>query len=69
MSETDVEASAEAFSILVWRQTSVKTIDFFLRDFTRATHLSIISIFPHTLSFAIFYHVFQNHSGCLSTTL
>ncbi len=35
----------------------------------RATHLSIISIFPHTLSFAIFYHAFQNHSGCLSTTL
>ncbi len=37
MSETDAEASAEAFSILVWRQTSVKTINFFLRDFTRAT--------------------------------
>ncbi len=40
-----------------------------LRDFNRATHLSIISIFPHTLSFAILYHVFTNHSGCLSTTL
>ncbi len=58
MSEADAEASAEAFSILVWRQTSVKTSDFFLRDFTRATtpamHLGIIfSPFPHTLSFAI----------------
>ncbi len=69
MSESDPEASVEAFSILVWRQTSVKTSNFFLRDFTRETHLSIISIFPHTLSFPIFYHVFQNHSGCLSTTL
>ncbi len=42
----------------MWRQTSVKTSDFFLRDFTRATtpatHLSIIfPPFPHTLSFAI----------------
>ncbi len=27
----------EAFSLLVWRQTRVKTNDFFLRDFTRAT--------------------------------
>ncbi len=35
----------------------------------RATHLSIISIFPHTLSLLSsilhLYHVFQNHSGCL----
>ncbi len=58
MSEADAEASAEAFSILVWRHTSVKTSDFFLRDFTRATtpamHLGIIfSPFPHTLCFAI----------------
>ncbi len=30
-------ASAEAFSLLVWRQTRVKTDDFFLHDFTRAT--------------------------------
>ncbi len=37
MSETDAEPSVEAFSMLVWRQTSVKTIDFFLRDFTRET--------------------------------
>ncbi len=57
------EASAEAFSRRaqppVWRPTSVKTDDFFLRDFNRATtpstHLSIISIFPHTLSFPILY--------------
>ncbi len=38
---------------------SVKTDDFFLHDFNRAatlsTHLSIISIFPHTLSFPILY--------------
>ncbi len=33
------------------------------------TQLSIIYIFPHTLSFAILYHVFQNYSSCLSTTL
>ncbi len=33
----------------------VKTDHFFLRDFTRTTHLSIISIFPHTLYFAILY--------------
>ncbi len=49
MSEADTEASAEAFSLLVWRQTSVKTSNFFLRDFTRATtpatHLGIIFIF------------------------
>ncbi len=55
MSETD----AEAFSILVWRQTSVKTIDLFLHDFTRATtpsntlkykysHLSILSSLTHS---------------------
>ncbi len=60
--------------LLVWRQMSVKTDDFFLRDFTQAmtpsnTQLSIIYIFPHTLSFAILYHVFQNYSSCLSTTL
>ncbi len=44
----------------MWRQTSVKTGDFFLRNFTRATtpatYLSIIfPPFPHTLSFAILY--------------
>ncbi len=46
-------------SLLVERPTSVKTDDFFLRDFNRATtpstHLSIISIFTHTLSFSILY--------------
>ncbi len=46
-------------NLLVWRPTSVKTDDFFLRDFNRAmtlsTHLSIISIFPHTLSFPLLY--------------
>ncbi len=47
--------SAIMFSLLVWRPTSVKTEDFFLRDFNQATHLSIISIFPHTLSFPILY--------------
>ncbi len=60
MSEADAEASAEVFSILVWRQTSVKTSNIFLRDFTwattPATHLCIIFFpFPHTLSFAILY--------------
>ncbi len=35
-----MEASAEAFSLLVWRATSVKTDVFFLRDFNRATTLS-----------------------------
>ncbi len=55
MSEADAEASAEAFSILVWRQTSVKTSDFFLCDFTRATtpatHSGIFfPPFPHTHS-------------------
>ncbi len=55
------EADAEAFSILVWRQRSVKTSDFFLRDFTRATtpatHLGII--FPPSLT----------HSPLLSSIL
>ncbi len=47
-SSADAEASAEVFSLLVWRPTSVKTDDFFL-CFNRATHLSIISIFTHPL--------------------
>ncbi len=61
MSKADAEASAEAFSLLVWRQTSVKTSDFFLRDFTRATtpatHLGIT--FPPSLT----------HSPLLSSIL
>ncbi len=51
--------SAILLSLLVWRPTSVKTDDFSCCDFNRATtpstHLSIISIFPHTLSFPILY--------------
>ncbi len=61
------------------RPTSVKTCDFFLRDFNRATipttHLPILVscfiyfLFPLLSSFTHFYHVFPTHSGCLTTTL
>ncbi len=69
--------SAEAFSLLVWRQTSVKTDKLFLRVFTRATtpsntlkyhfYLPSHTLLCYPLSFHL-YPVFPNHSGCLSTT-
>ncbi len=62
---------------VVWRPTSVKTFDYFLRVFDRATtpamHLPILIscfiyfLFPLLSSFPHLYHVFPIH--CLTTTL
>ncbi len=50
----DADASAEAFSLLVWRPITFSCVTS-TEQRHRATHLSIISIFPHTFSFAILY--------------
>ncbi len=54
-------ADAEVFSLLVWRQTRVKTDDFFLHDFTRATTQS------NTLKYH--FYLLLTHSPFLSSIM